>query len=398
MTSTRLLITAMVVENRPVREVAATYGVSRSWLYELLARYRREGDAVFEPRSRRPVSNPNATPLEVVDLIVRLRKELADQGLDAGPETICWHLAHHHDLRVSRATVARHLLARGLVVPEPKKRPKSSYIRFEASMPNECWQSDFTHYRLTHPDGRPGPDTEILTWLDDHSRYALRISAHHRVTGVIVLTTFRTTVAEHGIPASTLTDNGMVFTTRLAGGKGGRNPLETELRRLGVAQKNGRPWHPQTPGKVERFQQTMKKWLRAQPAQPATIADLQTLLDTFAEQYNQRRPHRSLPHRATPATSYTSRPKATPGDRSTDTHDRVRHDRVDKAGKITLRHGGQLYSIGIGRTHARTRVTVLVQDLDIRIIDAATGELLRELTLDPSKRYQGTGRPPRPPA
>jgi transposase InsO family protein len=391
-----LLITAMVVENRPVREVAATYGVSRSWLYELLARYRREGDAVFEPRSRRPVSNPNATPLEVVDLIVRLRKELTDHGLDAGPETICWHLAHHHQVTVSRATVARQLSARGLVTPEPKKRPKSSYVRFEAAMPNECWQADFTHYRLTHPDGRPGPDTEILSWLDDHSRYALSITAHHRVTGVIVLTTFSTTVAEHGIPASTLTDNGMVFTTRLAGGKGGRNPLETELRRLGVAQKNGRPWHPQTQGKVERFQQTMKKWLRAQPAQPATIADLQTLLDTFTEEYNQRRPHKSLEHRATPATSYTSRPKATPGDRSTDTHDRVRTDRVDKAGKITLRHGGTLYSIGIGRTHARTRVTVLVQDLDVRIIDAATGELLRELVLDTSKRYQPTGRPPGP--
>jgi transposase InsO family protein len=396
MTSNRLLITAMVVENRPVREVAATYGVSASWLYELLARYRREGDAVFEPRSRRPASNPNATPVEVVDLIVRLRKELADQGLDAGPETITWHLAHHHDITVSRATVARHLTARGMVTPEPNKRPKSSYIRFEAAMPNECWQSDFTHYRLTRPDGRPGADTEILTWLDDCTRYALRITAHHRVTGSIVLTEFRRTVATHGIPASTLTDNGMVFTTRLAGGKGGRNQLETELRRLGVDQKNGRPWHPQTQGKVERFQQTMKKWLRAQPDQPATIADLQALLDRFTEEYNQRRPHRSLTHRATPATIYTSRPKATPGDRTDDTHDRIRHDRIDKSGKITLRHGGTLYSIGIGRTHARTRVIVVVQDRDIRIIDAATGELLRELVLDTTQRYQGTGRPPGP--
>ncbi len=209
-------------------------------------------------------------------------------------------------------------------------------------------------------------------------------------------TQFRTAVATHGIPASTLTDNGMVYTTRLSGGKGGRNHLETELRSLGVDQKNGRPWHPQTQGKVERFQQTMKKWLHAQAAQPAAIADLQTLLDRFRDEYNQRRPHRSLPHRATPATIYTSRPKATPGDRSTDTHDRVRQDRVDKSGKITLRHGGQLYSIGIGRTHTRTRVTVLVQDLNIRIIDATTGELLRELVLDTSKRYQGTGRPPGP--
>ena len=396
MTSTRLLITAVVVENRPVREVAATYGVSKSWLYELLARYRTEGDAVFEPRSRRPGSNPNATAVEVVDLIVELREKLSETGLDAGPDTICWHLAHNHDITVSRATVARHLTARGLVTPEPKKRPKSSYIRFEASLPNECWQSDFTHYRLTRLDGRPGSDTEILTWLDDCSRYALQITAHHRVTGPIVLTEFRRTVATHAIPASTLTDNGMVFTTRLAGGKGGRNQLEAELRRLGVDQKNGRPWHPQTQGKVERFQQTMKKWLRTQPDQPATIADLQILLDTFAEEYNHRRPHRSLEHRATPATIYTSRPKAGPGDRTDDTHDRIRHDRVDKSGKITLRHGGTLYSIGIGRTHARTRVIVLVQDLDIRIIDDATGELLRELVLDTTQRYQGTGRPPGP--
>ena len=102
------------------------------------------------------------------------------------------------------------------------------------------------------------------------------------------------------------------------------------------------------------------------------------------------RPHRSLEHRATPATIYTSRPKATPsnGDRDHDTHDRVRRDRVDKSGKVTLRYHGRLYSIGIGRTHARTRVIILVQDLHIRIIDAATGELLRELTLDTSKRYQ----------
>jgi transposase InsO family protein len=393
MTSTRLLITAVVVENRPVREVAATYGVSTSWLYELLARYRREGDTVFEPRSRRPETNPNAIGVEVVDLIVQLRKELIGQGLDAGPETICWHLAHHHHLTVSRATIARHLTARGLVTPEPKKRPRSSYLRFEASLPNECWQADFTHYRLTGPDGRPGPDSEVLSWLDDCTRYALSVTAHVRVTGPIVAITFRDTVATHGIPASTLTDNGMVFTTRLAGGRGGRNRLETELRRLGVNQKNGRPWHPQTQGKVERFQQTLKKWLRAQPTQPATIADLQTLLDLFRDQYNQRRPHRSLPHRATPATIYTERPKATPGDRASDTHDRVRHDRVDTAGKITLRHSGQLYSIGVGRTHTRTRVTVLVQDLNIRIIDAATGELLRELVLDTTRRYQGTGRP-----
>jgi hypothetical protein len=219
-----------------------------------------------------------------------------------------------------------------------------------------------------------------------------------RITGPIVLTSFRNTAAQHGYPASTLTDNGMVYTVRYAGRgrRGGRTALEAELQRLGITQKNSRPNHPTTCGKVERFQQTLKKWLAAQPDQPATIAVLQALLDRFVDYYNQHRPHRSLPNRSTPATTYTTRPKASPANRADDTHHRVRHDRVDTAGKITLRYGGKLYSIGIGRTHARTHVTVLVQDRHTRVIDAATGELLRELVLDPTKRYQGTGRPPGP--
>ena len=401
MTLARLLITSVVVENRPVRDVAAQYGVSESWLYELLARYRAEGEAAFEPRSRRPKTVPRTTPAEVVALIVEYREKLTATGLDAGPDTIAWHLEHHHGVTVSRATISRYLQAHGLVTPEPKKKPKSSYVRFAAAMPNETWQADFTHYRLTKADGRPGADCEILTWLDDCSRFALSVTAHHRVTGTIVVSTFTETVAEHGIPASTLTENGMVFTTRLSQGKKGagtRNGFETELRRLGIIQKNSTPGHPTTCGKVERFQQTMKKWLRGQPEQPTTIDDLQALLDAFVEEYNDHRPHRSLPHRATPATVYTTRPKATPstGDRDDDTHDRVRYDKIDKAGKITWRYQGQMYSIGIGRTHTGTRVIVLSQDLDIRIVDATTGELLRELTLDTSKLYQRTGRPPGP--
>jgi transposase InsO family protein len=392
----KLIITAVVVEGRTQAEVAASYGVSPGWVSRLLARYRAEGQAAFEPRSRRPRSSPTAIPGELIDLIVRLRKELTGAGLDAGAATIEWHLTHHHGVTVSVATINRYLAARGLVVPEPKKKPKSAFVRFEADQPNECWQADFTHYRLTRPDRRPGADAEILSWLDDHARFALSVTAYPRVSGPIVRATFRACCAEHGIPASTLTDNGMVFTTRLAGGKGGRNGFEHELRKLGVVQKNSRPNHPTTCGKVERFQQTLKKWLHAQDPQPTTIAALQALIDVFVTEYNHRRPHRSLANRTTPAVAYQTRPKAIPGDRSSDTHDRVRHDRVDISGKITLRHQGTLYSIGIGRTHARTRVIVLVQDRHIRIIHAATGELLRELILDPTKRYQGTSRPPNP--
>ena len=390
MSKAKLVITAVIVEGRTQAEAAATYGVSKGWVSKLLARYRIEGEAAFEPRSRRPHSTPRATPPATVDLVLTLRKQLAEQGLDAGADTIGWHLEHHHHTTVSRATINRILTRSGAVTPEPAKRPKSSYIRFEADQPNECWQADFTHYRLAD-----GTDTEVLTWLDDCSRYLLSVTAHVRVAGPIVLRTFRETVATHGIPASTLTDNGMVFTTRLAGGKRGastRNGLENELRRLGVTQKNGRPWHPQTQGKVERVQQTMKKWLRAGPIQPATIADLQALLDAFVAYYNQHRPHRSLEHRATPATIYTSRPKATAGDRSSDTHDRVRNDKINESGVVTLRVAGRLHHIGIGRTHARTRVILLVHDLHIRVVAATTGELLRELILDPSKDYQPTGK------
>ena len=394
MSKAKLVITAVVIEGRTQAEAATAYGVSKGWVSKLVARYRAEGEVAFEQRSRRPRSSPNATATATVELIIDLRQKLSTAGLDAGPDTIAWHLANHHQITVSRATISRHLTNAGLVTPEPKKRPKSSYIRFEASMPNETWQSDFTHFRLTHPDGRPGPDAEIISWLDDCTRYALHVTAYHRITGPAVLSTFRETLAAHGIPASTLTDNGMVYTVRLAGHgrQGGKNSFEAELRRLHIVQKNSRPAHPTTCGKVERFQQTMKKWLRAQPVQPTSIGELQTLIGLFVDEYNHRRPHRSLPHRATPAALYESMPKALPGSsRDPDSHDRVRHDKVDKAGSVTIRHRGRLHHIGVGRTHAGTCVILLIQDLHVRVVNALTGELLRDLILDPNRDYQPTG-------
>jgi transposase InsO family protein len=394
----RLVITA-VLAGSSQSEVARTYGVSQGWISRLMKLYEAEGEQAFEPRSRAPKNSPTATPPDTVELVLRLRKELSEAGLDAGADTLDWHLQHHHQTTLARATINRILVRAGQVSPDPAKRPKSSYIRFEAEQPNETWQSDFTHYRLTRTDGHPDTDAEIISWLDDHSRYALHISAHTRVTTPIVTATFRKAAGQHGIPASTLTDNGMVYTVRLAGigRQGGRNRFEVQLHDWNVVQKNSRPNHPTTCGKAERFQQTMKKWLRAQPLQPSTLADLQTLLDQFRDEYNHRRPHRSLPHRATPATAYNARPKATPGtDSDNDTHDRVRHDKISKAGTVTLRVAGQLRHIGIGRTYAGTYVILLVQDLAVRVVHAATGELLRELTIDPRRDYQPTGRPPGP--
>jgi transposase InsO family protein len=245
MSKARLVLTALFVDRQTPAEVARRYGVHRSWVYRLKARYQAGGEAAFWPRSRRPNRSPTAIPPAMVELIVRLRKELAEAGLDAGPDTIAWHVAHCRGITVSAATVARYLTRRGLVVPEPAKRPRSSYLRFAAELPNECWQSDVTHYRLAD-----GTGAEILSWLDDHARYALSVTAQARVTGPIVAATFADIAARHGIPASTLTDNAMVYTTRYSGGKGGRNAFEAELRRLNVVQQNSRPNHPTTCGKV----------------------------------------------------------------------------------------------------------------------------------------------------
>ena len=240
MSRARLVITAVTVEGRRVAEVAATYGVARSWIYELLARHRAEGETALEPRSRRPHTHPTAIGQDVVDAIVALRKQLSGDGLDAGPDTIAWHLTHHHGLSVSTSTIARTLTRQNLAGPEPKKRPKSSYIRFNATLPNECWQADFTHYPLTDPATGEHNDAEVLTWIDDHSRFVLSCRAFAPVTATAVLDTFTEAAGRHGYPASTLTDNGMVFTVRLAGigRRGGRTKLEAELRRRGITQKN----------------------------------------------------------------------------------------------------------------------------------------------------------------
>ena len=382
MSKAKLVITSVTVQGLTQAEAARRYGRSQAWVSRIMARYRNEGEGAFEPRSRRPKSSPQAISEPVVAAVLAERDRLVASGHDAGPETIRWHLQRAGTV-LSRASIARILTRHGRVVPAPKKKPKSAYIRFQAEQPNETWQSDFTHVRLAD-----GTDVEVITWLDDHSRLALHVSAHPKITAAIVLATFRTTVAQHGCPASTLTDNGMVYTVRLSAQhvRGGRNLLETELATLGVTQKNSRPNHPTTCGKVERFQQTLKAWLSRQREQPATLTQLQTLLDQFTGEYNHHRPHRSL-HRHTPAAAYTARPKAAPGEPTDRTHARIRHDKVNN-GKITLRHAGTLYSIGLGRHLTGHRVIALVHDLDITILDATTGEVLRELTLDTTHRYQ----------
>jgi transposase InsO family protein len=367
----------VVAKELSVTAAAAQYGFSRQHLHRLLARYRADGLDAVEPRSRRPRSNPAATSDAVRARIIELRLELTRQGLDAGPVTIGWHLEAEGHRPPATSTIRRLLHAAGLVAAEPRKRPRNSYIRFEADQPNECWQSDFTHWGLAD-----GADVEILNWLDDHSRYLLSCTCHTRVTGTLVIDTFTHCCNTYGMPASTLTDNGSVYTSRFTGG---RNGFEYLLAALHIQQKNGHPNHPQTQGKIERFHQTLKRWLTRQP--PANdLAELQTQLDQFAEQYNTRRPHRAL-DRATPAQAYTARPKAVPASTPIAGHFRIRFDHVDPHGKISLRRAGRMHHLGVGITHAREPVLMVIDPGTVTVINRDTGEVLSTHHIQPDHTY-----------
>lgn len=379
-----VLIKAVTIQGLSYGEVARSYGVSKTLVHKLHHRWLEEGDAAFRPRSTRPRTSPNRTPDTVRDRVLQLRRELTAAGHDAGADTICEHLRRDR-ITISRVTVWRILTAAGQVTPHPQKRPRSSWRRFSADRPNELWQSDFTHVLLAD-----GTDVEVIGWLDDHSRYLLHLSAHRRVTGRTVTDTFTTTAQEHGYPTATLTDNGMVYTTRLARGGRGRgdgagNAFETLLADLGITQKNGRPFKPTTQGKIERFWQTLKKHLATRPT--VTVTELQTVLDTYRDYYNQTRPHRAL-RRRTPAFAYQLIPKATPTRPDDPNIWRVRYDTIDRDGKITIRHSGRLLHLGIGRAHTRAEIIALIHNNHAIISTRDTGEILADFTLNPTRGYQ----------
>ena len=389
MSLARLVITAVTVEGRTKSAVARDYGITRFWVQTLVKRFEAEGEAAFQPHSRRPHTNPRAVDLEIEDQIVRLRKTLTRQGLDAGAETIAAHLAGEGVAPVPAvSTIWRILTRRGFVTPQPQKRPRSSWKSFCADQPNERWQADITHGRLAD-----GTEIEILNILDDHTRVCVASTARLIFTGTQVWQVFCAAFDRWGIPAEVLTDNGAVFTGKQRGQ--GRVVLEVQLGLRGVRVSHSRPYHPQTCGKVERFHQTLKKWLRAQP--PATsLALLQRQLNRFAVYYNTIRPHRAL-RRRTPAQAYAARPKAVPTGPVIPAHYRVRTDRIDSGGSVTMRHNSRLHHIGLGARLAGTPITLLIDDLHIRVIHRHTGDLIRELTLDPTRDYQPRGLPSGPP-
>lgn len=379
----RVIILAITEGSLTATEAAARYNVSKRWIYTLLARYRTGGLDAVDPQSKRPHTNPNATSKDTITTILKLRARLIAEGLDAGPESIWDRLPAA--TRPSTATIWRILRRNNTITDQPQKRPRSSWHRFEAAAPNETWQSDFSHWPLAD-----STDTEIISWLDDHSRMLLHATAHTPVTGRIVIDTFTQTMDVYGPPASTLTDNGMVYTTRFSRGHDGSpkqpNGFEQLLSDMGIVQKNGAAHHPTTQGKVERYHQTLKRWLIADGLVD-TVEALNTQLVRFAHIYNTQRPHRAIGRR-TPETAYTAITKALPVIAMADTIWRVRYDQVDATGTISIRYAGKLRHLGIGRAWARKRVLLLMQGLETMVIDRVAGEIIAEHTLDASKDYQ----------
>src|SRR2546428_3933296 len=333
----RYIIDAVVLEGRSPSQLARDHKLARSWIYTLLARFRKEGYPGLEPRSRRPRSCPQKADRRVEAEVLRLRRELSEAGLDAGPQTLAHHLIGLIEPVPSVSTVWRILKRHGLITPQPYKRPRSSFIRFESKLPNETWQVDATPWQLA--DGTP---VEILSWLDDRSRVAVASSCFPSVKARDVARSFRSASKRFGLPASVLSDNAAVFRGR----QGGKVILELKLERLGIVFKHSTPNHPQTCGKVERFHQTLKRFLGKQtPAE--SLAELQFQLDAFREYYNHVRPHRAL-NRQTPMSVFKALIKAKPTASPAAVDHRVRRDKIDAFGKVTLRYLGNHRHISVG--------------------------------------------------
>jgi transposase InsO family protein len=357
-----------------VAEFCRREGVSRQTFYKYRRRFRDGGIGGLQEHSRRPLTSPGQTSAEVEDIVVRRRKQLIEQGRDHGAQSIVWSLQREGVAVPSVSTVWRILTRRGLIIAQPRKRPKSATKRFVFSRPNQCWQSDWTGWALA--DDSPAG---IAGSLDDHSRYvpALRACAGDADAG-LVWETMMAGIAECGIPSMSLSDNGIVYTGRFHAHE---SAFEINLRALGVHTINSAPFHPQTCGKIERFWQTLKKWLAARPP-AATIDELNALLEEFREFYNHRRPHRAL-RGATPAEAFNATVKARPADRPLPAPVVVTHHTVgEESGYVFVAP----YRVNVGLRWAGHECDVIRDGEHITILSG--NRLVRTFTADPTRNYQ----------
>jgi transposase InsO family protein len=350
------------------------HGVSRETYYFWKKRYAAEGLEGLEMRSRAPKTSPRRVSAKVEEMIVELREELDKKGVDSGASTIQYHLGKRKCRAVpSVATVWRVLKRRGYVTAQPAKRPKSSYRRFEASAPNELWQADTTDWTIATGV------VKILSFLDDHSRVALRVKALASATSEATWETFCEAAEEWGLPLGQLTDNGLNFSGRL---RGFEVHFETQLRQAGVVPRTSRPYHPQTCGKVERFQQTLKKWLRRRPM-AKNLTQLQAQIDEFMAYYNHVRPHRGI-GRVTPVERWKA---STPAiNLGVALPSPAQHITAVVAANGVVSAGPHRRRAGVGVRYAGCTARVDFDDTHLAVF--IDHKLVRAILIDPTQSYQ----------
>jgi transposase InsO family protein len=366
--------TAMAGQIDNVSAYCRDQQTSRQTFYKWRRRFGEDGLAGLEERPRRPHHSPGQTAAAVEDAVLRKRKQLIEAGRDHGPQSIVWALQRDGVAVPSRSTVWRILTRHGVIVAQPQKRPKSATKRFCFTRPNECWQSDWTQWSLAD-----GAVVAIAGTLDDHSRYLSGLrAASGQASNHLVWSVMLAGIAECGIPAMSLTDNGIVYTGRL---RGYESAFEANLRALGTHTINSTPGHPQTCGKIERFWQTLKKWLRARPA-PATLDELNELLEQFRGFYNHHRAHRAL-RGATPAEAFHATDNARPAARPLPAPVFVTHHNVGvRSGNLFV----PPYKVNVGLRWAGHTCDAIRDGDHITIFSGTT--LVREFTADPTRNYQ----------
>lgn len=356
-----------------VTEFCRSHGVSTWFFWDLRRRYADEGEAALSPKSRAPHHPAGRTRVEIEDAIVAERKGLDAAGLDAGPATIAFHLRHLPGVP-SESTIWRILTARGQIVPQPAKAPRHAGRSYTAERANQCWALDDWTWHLAD-----GTEVQILEVLDDHSRLAVAATAMPACTGAAAFQAIAGAATFVGWPQRFWSDNAKAFTATLA----------TALAPLGVAASHTRPYSPRSNGKLERFHQTTRKWLAKRP-RAATIAQLQAQLDLFCIIYNTQRPHRSLGRRF-PADVWAAAPKTGPSDQPLGRPTTVHHGTVHAGGCYT-----GAYKIAVGARHNGQRALTVITGTACHVF--IDGHLVRQLTIDPTRRsqpiYNHPGRPP----
>jgi transposase InsO family protein len=359
--------------------VCREVGVSRKTFYKYFHRFRDQGVEGLFPRSRVPLTSPTATPEAVVDAVVRARKELDEEGGYNGAISIGWRLEAEGWVAVpSRATIHRVLVRRGLVVAQPRKRPRSSVVRrFEASAPNQMWQMDSFKYTLAS-----GRTVVVIQLEDDHSRLDLADRAAPSENGADVWVAVQTAIARYGLPRLMLTDNGSAFNGHR---RGFTTDLESRLRALGVTPISSSRDHPQTCGKNERVHKTTQRWLTKRP--PADdLIHLQALLDTYRQYYNNRR-HQGI-RGLTPQQRWDLTDKTQPDGTPIPPPPVITWPTVSPRGAVSV----DSHEIGLGKRWAGATATVFRTGDHVTVFIDATH--IRTLTINRNRGYQPTATTP----